>query len=136
MNNIIFDNYNDKSIDPNIIFNGLQFRLKKFNFDKDILFKNMTKIKSDDTMEYVMSLVSYEFNYDNIIDKIKELFPSGFVDISDTMFVQLYLYLISMKTTRFIFKREIFESFHYASMQVSKQTIIDKRRQKKLKQLN
>jgi len=131
MTDIVFDINNDKSksVDPNIIFEGLSFRLKKFNFDKDLIFKNMTKIaiKTDDFMEKCLSIQSYEFNEINILDRLKELFPSNCVDISDSMFIQLYLYLIkNKKEEKFIFKREAFQSFHHASMQVSAQGIIDK----------
>ena len=131
MTDIVFDINNDtsKSVDPDIIFEGLRFRLKKFNFDKDLIFKNMTKIaiKTDDFMEKCLSIHSYEFNEINILDRLKELFPSNCVDISDSMFIQLYLYLIkNKKEEKFIFKREAFESSHHASMQVSAQRIIDK----------
>lgn len=128
MTDIVFDIINEKSVDPNIIFGGLGFRLKKFNFDKDLIFKNMTKIETEDIMEKCLSLISYEFNEINILDKLKELFPSNCVDISDSMFIQLYLYLIkNKKEEKFIFKREAFASFHHASMQTVNQSIIDKK---------
>ena len=127
MTDIVFDIINEKSVDPNIIFGGFGFRLKKFDFDKDLIFKNMTNIKTEDIIEKCFLLNSYEFNEINILDKLKELFPSKCVDISDSMFIQLYLYLIkNKKEEKFIFKREAFASFHHASMQTVNQSIIDK----------
>ena len=130
---IIFDIVNDRNINPNILFDGLKFRLKKFDFEKDKLFSNMTQLKkSDDISERVMNLIRYEFNYDNILDKIKELFPDNIVDICDDMFIQLYLYLIQNKDInqnkdRFIYKRTPFQSFDSPNMKSSFQSTIDKK---------
>jgi hypothetical protein len=72
----------------------------------------------------------YEFNFDNILEKLKELFPSGIVNISDSMFIQLYLYLIKNNfEKRFIFSREAFDSFHKAMYQTSLQAELDDRTQ-------
>lgn len=123
----IYDVINDNiNTNPDIIFRGLQFNLKKFDFDKDIIFKNMTQIKDNELSFRLM--VAYEFNYDNIIEKLKELFPSGIVNISGgKMFIQLYLYLIKNNfEKRFIFKRELFESTIEAMYKSSSQTQIDK----------
>jgi hypothetical protein len=110
--------------EPNIIFKGLQFKLKKFDFDKDVIFQNMTQIKLDKLSFRMMTY--YEFNFDNILEKLKELFPSGIVNISDSMFIQLYLYLIRDKfDKRFIFSRELFGSFHEAMYQASLQSQLD-----------
>jgi hypothetical protein len=40
----------------------------------------MTQIKDNEFSFRLMA--AYEFNYDNIIEKLKELFPSGIVNIS------------------------------------------------------
>lgn len=45
MTDIIYDSYDDRTTNPDIVFENLQFKLKKFDFDKDIIFKNMTQIK-------------------------------------------------------------------------------------------
>jgi hypothetical protein len=54
---ITFDKIDDKindniTSDPDIIFKGLQFKLKKFDFKKDLIFQNMTQIKLDKPVEY------------------------------------------------------------------------------------
>ena len=112
LNEMQYDTYNDCNVNPDIIFEGLKFKLKKFDFDKDLIFKNMTQVKLKEDEESFLLMTSYEFNYDNTLEKLKELFPNGEVLISSTMFIQLYLYLIKQKSgQRFIFKRELFESF-------------------------
>ena len=123
MYNIIYDD----NANPEVIFPGLTFKLKSFDFDKDILFQNMEKIKNEDPYESIMML-NYEFKYDNIIDKIKELFPSGIVDISDTMFIQLYLYMVRNNfDKKFIFKRKMFSSLDKAQYTGSVQSEFDNR---------
>jgi len=123
--NITFDKIDENiTADPDIIFKGLQFRLKKFNFDKDIIFQNMTQIKLDKLTFRMMTY--YEFNSNNILDKLEELFPDKIVTISESMFVQLYLYLIKNNfEKRFIFSREFGESFDKAMYQGSLQSVLD-----------
>jgi len=132
MTDIIYDTYDNNTTNPDIVFENLQFKLKKFDFDKDIIFKNMTQIKKkkedmnlDETMEHISLIQSYEFNYDNILEKLKEFFPNDIIEISDTMFIQLYLHLITNRNKRFIFKRKAFESFDNPSHQVSSQRYMD-----------
>lgn len=132
MTDIIYDSYDNNTTNPYIVFENLKFKLKRFDFDKDIIFKNMTQIKKkkedmkfNDIMEDISLLLSYEFNYDNILDKLKDLFPNGIIEICDTMFIQLYLHLITNRTKRFIFKRKIFESFDNPSHQASSQRYMD-----------
>jgi hypothetical protein len=76
------DKTNVKTTNPDIIFNGLQFKLINFNFTTDLIFKNMKKINDSDILDSPL-LISYEFNYDNILEKLKDLFPLGIVEISD-----------------------------------------------------
>ena len=45
MTEIIYDSYDGINADPDIVFGDLKFELKRFDFDKDIIFKNMTQIK-------------------------------------------------------------------------------------------
>jgi hypothetical protein len=133
MSDIIYYTYKGFSANPDMIFGDLKFKLKRFDFDKDIIFKNMTKLKKknkedmtfDEAFEDVMFLQTYEFNYDNVLEKLKEFYPGGIVEISDTMFIQLYLHLLTNKNKRFIFKRKAFESMNNASDQVSTQRYID-----------
>lgn len=132
MTDIIYDSYDDRTTNPDIVFENLQFKLKKFDFDKDIIIKNMTPIKKkkedmnlDETMEHISLIQSYEFNYDNILEKLKEFFPNDIIEISDTMFIQLYLHLITNKNKRFIFKRKTFESFDNPSHQTTSQRYMD-----------
>lgn len=122
---IIFDRITENiTADPDIIFKGLKFRLKKFDFDKDVIFKNMTQIKLDKITFRLMTY--FEFNFDNILDKLEELFPDKIVTISESMFVQLYLYLIRNNfEKRFIFSREFGESFDKAMYQGSLQSVLD-----------
>ena len=122
---ITFDKITDDiTADPDIIFKGLKFKLKKFDFKKDIIFQNMTQIKLDKLTFRMMTY--YEFNYDNILDKLEELFPDKIVTISDSMFIQLYLYLIKNKfEKRFIYSREFGQSFDKAMYQGSLQSVLD-----------
>jgi len=123
--NITFDKIDGNiTSEPDIIFKGLQFKLKKFDFNKDVIFQNMTQIKLDKLTFRMMTY--YEFNSDNILEKLKELFPSGIVNISDSMFIQLYLYLIKNNfEKRFIFSREFGQSFDKAMYQGSLQSVLD-----------
>jgi hypothetical protein len=117
----------DTNADPNIIFKGLKFKLKKFDFDKDLIFQNMTKVKLEKDKLSFYLMTSYEFNYDNIIEKLKELFPNGEVLISSSMFIQLYLYIIKNKPeNKFIFKRRAFESSDNGSSYCSVLSEFDK----------
>ena len=133
MSDILYYTYKGFSANPDMIFGDLKFKLKRFDFDKDIIFKNMTKLKKknkedmtlDEAFEYGSMIISYEFNYDNILEKLKEFYPDGIVKISDTMFIQLYLHLLTNNNKRFIFKRKTFESMDDASHQVSTQHYID-----------
>jgi hypothetical protein len=85
--NITFDKITDNiTTDPDIIFKDLQFRLKKFDFKKDLIFQNMTQTKLDNKFSFKL-MTYYEFNYDNILDKLEELFPDKIVTISESMFV-------------------------------------------------
>lgn len=132
MTDIIYDSYDERTTNPYIVFENLQIKLKKFDFDKDIIFKNMTQIKKkkenmnlDETMEHISLIQSYEFNYDNILEKLKEFFPNDIIEISDTMFIQLYLHLITNRNKKFIFKRKTFESFDNPSQQTTSQRYMD-----------
>ena len=125
---IIFDSINDNtiSIDPDVIFKGLQFKLKKFDFDKDIIFQNMTKMPKDKDKISFKLMIHYEFNFDNILEKLFELFPDKIVTISESMFVQLYLYLIKNNfEKRFKYSRELFESTTEAMYKTSLQCELD-----------
>ena len=135
MSNMIYYTYKGFSANPDLIFGDLKFKLKRFDFDEDIIFKNMTELKKknkedmtfSEACEYGSMIISYEFNYDNVLEKLKEFYPDGIVKISDTMFVQLYLHLLTNNNKRFIFKRKAFESMDNASHQVSTQNYIDNR---------
>ena len=124
--NITFDKINDIiTADPDIIFKGLQFKLKKFDFNKDLIFQNMTQIKLDNKFSFRL-MTYFEFNFDNILDKLEELFPDKIVTISESMFIQLYLYLIRNNfEKRFIFSREFGEAFDKAMYQGSLQSELD-----------
>ena len=117
MSKIIFDNYDGIDANPNLIFKDLNFELKTFDFVNDIIFKNMTKIKKEDRdkekidiFEDISLVQSYEFNFENIIEKLKEFFPDNNIKICNSMFIQLYLHLLLKKNDKFIFKRASFES--------------------------
>jgi hypothetical protein len=134
MTDIFYDTYNGICANPNMVFGNLKFKLKKsdFDVDKDIIFRNMTKIiknKEDmnekDIYEDIMFLQTYEFNYDNVLEKLKEFYPGGIVEISDTMFIQLYLHLIINKNKRFIFKYNNSKIFEKSSYSASHQKYMD-----------
>jgi len=112
---ITFDIINNINCNPINIFGDIKFKLKKFDFDKDLLFQNMHQIKNHND-DFSFLCVSYEFNFENIIDKLKELFPTNVVEINSSMFAQLYLHLIKNDLNKnFIFKRKKFESFDHGS---------------------
>jgi hypothetical protein len=46
----------------------------------------MTQTKLDNKFSFKL-MTYYEFNYDNILDKLEELFPDKIVTISESMFV-------------------------------------------------
>jgi len=132
MTEIIYDSYDGINADPDIVFGDLKFELKRFDFDKDIIFKNMTQIKKkkedmteNEMWENVFNIQSYEFNYDNVLEKLRVFYPDGIIKISDTMFIQLYLYLITNKTKKFIFKRKAFESIDSPPHQTTSQKYLD-----------
>jgi len=87
--------------------------------------KNKEDMNADEIWENIMMIQSYEFNYDDILEKLKEFYPDGIINISDSMFIQLYLHLIINKNKRFIFKRKLFESSDQPSHQVITQHHID-----------
>lgn len=136
MSDIIFDTYDDISANPDIVFGDLKFELKRFDFDKDIIFKNMTRIQKkkedmtkNEILQEIFQIQSYEFNFDNILEKLKEFYPDGIIKISDTMFIQLYLHLLINKNKKFIFKREAFESIHNPSFQTTSCQYMDNHQQ-------
>jgi hypothetical protein len=89
------------------------------------IIKNKEDKNEKDIYEEIMFLETYEFNYDNILEKLKEFFPGGNVEISDTMFIQLYLHLILNKNKRFNFKYNSSKIFGKSSYSASDQKYID-----------